>query len=84
MRRNLGEKRCVVETFLHFECNLAGEQVNVANPRVAEKEEPLSVNLQMKPFSIMHPPFVMCSQMTAFQQRANTDGAQSFPHLSII
>lgn len=42
----------------HFICSLAGEQVNVGNPGVEKRkeeegEESVSVNLQIKPFSII-------------------------------
>lgn len=41
------------QDLLHFKCNPTGEQVNVGNPGIEKKKKCLSVNLQMKPFSIM-------------------------------
>lgn len=50
-----------------------------------KKEQPLSVNLQMKPFSIIRAPFVMCSQMTAFPADGKHRQRHSrLSHLSII
>lgn len=42
------------------------------------KEEPLSVNLQMKPFSIVRPPFVTRPQMTAFHKHKRRVAASAF------
>lgn len=63
------EKACV-QDLLHFKCNPTGEQVNVGNPCVGKKEKSLSVNLQMKPLSIMQF-HLICSQnepMSVFLQ----------------
>lgn len=49
------------QDLLHFKCNLTGEQVNVGNPGAEKREKSLSVNLQMKPFSIMQF-HLICSQ----------------------